>query len=118
VKADDVVCEGVSFSAQHLLTVPSNQEIGDALQTNDDVHKLIKETKHGDEFIIETIEEFRTLDTFFTTGLLQNRTLCYLTTGVLGFGGGTPGFRHCSIKRVIITRHKGRCPHDNHALNV
>ena len=75
VKPNDFVPEGVSFSVKQFLTVPSSQEIGDALRTNDDVHKLIKATKSSDEFVIDTIDEFRTLDTFFTTDLLQNRTL-------------------------------------------
>ena len=58
-------------------------------KTNDDVHKLIKASKTRDEFIIKTIEEFVTLHTLKKqTDLLQNRTVCYLTTGVLGFGGG------------------------------
>ena len=109
VKPNDFVPEGVSFSVKQFLTVPSNQEIGDALQTNDDVHKLIKVTKRGSDFIIETIQEYETIESrYFTTRLLQKKPLCYLTASILRFGCKNPVSHHNATKTVTIGRDKAK----------
>ena len=92
-----------------MLTVPHNQEIRTVLQTNDDVHKLIKVTKRGSDFIIETIQDYETISSrYFTTRLLQKKPLCYLTASILRFGGKNPVSHHNATKTVTIGRDKAK----------
>ena len=116
------VPEGVSIAVNHLLNVPHNSETSNVLHHEADVHMIIKATKHDGSYKIEIVDQFTTIESeYFQTDRLENEFLCFLTTGIFGFGVKAV-CRHSAQKRVSITRNraksKGRCPHARNGLSV
>ena len=87
------------------------------LDSNKDAHKIIKATKEGGEISIETIDEFRTIESnFLTTNGLQNKRLFYLTST------GVEECKHTAEKRLTLARYvtgsRNPCPHSPNGINV
>ena len=107
-----MVPEGVQLSLRHFLSVNHSQEIRSALDSKDDIHKIVKVTKDKEGLLeFEIIEEFRSIETeFFSTNNLQNKPLCIITVA------GSPECKHHLPKWLEITRIGQLCPHARNSL--
>ena len=111
ISPPDKIPTGVIFSVKHLMMVPSSPEIENCLQASDDIHSLVKIKKAGGNLETEIIEDFGSITSeYFTTGKLQNQSLCFITTV------GRPECLHSSIKRITIVQDRQMCPSEKNAL--
>ena len=114
----DVVPDGVVMAPVHFLTVPLEQ-YRDALDNDGDVHYVLKITKEGEKFSVKKYPSTARFDSKFCveTGELAGEKLCYITTGIFGFGRRAV-CNHSAIK-TFHTLHDARlCPQTNNDASL
>jgi hypothetical protein len=105
-----LVPEGVTFSIQHLLTVPIiTDEVNEEMEnTCNSDHDIIKVTKTDGHFSMAIIDSQGPVTaSYLSTDKFQGQSLCYITTITR-----KAACKHSSLKNFIVTQRKGACPHD------
>merc|ERR1719245_354885 len=94
----DAVPDGVVISPAHFMTIPLDQFRG-TLDNDGDVHYVLKITKVGEEFTVKKYPNTGRFDSKFCLEAdIGGESLCYITTGILGFGAGWRVCNHSAIK--------------------
>ena len=62
LSAGDVVPPGVSFAPRHVMCVPSAPHFGDDLQSEEDVHHVLKIHREGDAYKFQKFGNFTRID--------------------------------------------------------
>ena len=102
----------------HFLTVPLEQFRED-LETISDIHYVLKITKVGGQLTVNTYPVRASLDSKFCleTSEMSGSTLCYISTGIFGFGAG-PVCKHSAIKSFHTVHDTRNCPQMNGSLEL
>ena len=116
----DVVPAGILMSPAHLLTVPLEQ-FRDTMDSEGDVHYVLKVTKVGEKFSVKKYPNTGKFDSKFCLEAdFSGESLCYVTTGIplLGFGAGRKVCNHSAIKTFHTIHDTRKCPQQSNALEL
>ena len=113
----DVVPAGVVISPAHFMTIPLDQFRG-TLDNDGDVHYVLKITKVGEEFTVKKYPNTGRFDSKFCLEAdIGGESLCYITTGIFGFGKRAVCC-HSAIKTFYTVHDTRICPQRNNALSL
>jgi len=113
LSAGDVVPPGVSFAPRHVMCVPSAPHFGDDLQSEEDVHHVLKIHREGDAYKFQKFGNFTRIDSEYcleTTEELVGESLCHLTTAVPFWPFYQHKCRHGFIKTIQAFHDPDLCP--------
>ena len=115
----EVVPQGVTFHIKHFLSSSQHYcPVENKLLAKGDSHDIVKVTKTGDHFVIESIDTHSQIESeYFSTSNLQGQSLCHLTTAWL-WGPDKAQCNDSSLKQIAVTLEKGFCPHQQGSLAV
>ena len=109
---------GVVFGIKHFLTVPNSLEIQETVGKSGGIshrHYVIRLIKANGKHELEEIDYMTNISSpYFTTAHFAGRSLCKVTSAWLPWGPYE--CYHSSLKKLIITKRKSKCPHEKHSL--
>ena len=119
VDPPDRVPLGVEFGIKHFLTVPNSLETQEAVEKAsgaDHRHYIIKLTKRKGKHELEEIDFTTNISSeYFTTTKFAGRPLCKISSAWFPWGDRHE-CSHSSLKKIVITKKKTKCPHEDRSL--
>ena len=71
-----------------------------------------------DNISLQVIDTFETVTSqYFETGKFENSRFCYVTSAWLPWVA-TAKCNHSSLKKIVITQDRMKCPHEPYALSL
>ena len=118
VDPPEKVPPGVVFGIKHFLTVPNSLEIQETVEKPGGIghrHYVIRLVKANGKHELEEIDYTTNISSpYFTTSKFAGRSLCKVTSAWLPWRPYECS--HSSLKKLIITKKKSKCPHEKHSL--
>ena len=120
VSPTTVVPKGTTIAVRHFLSVPSCQEVKEAIQDRGNCHSIMKVTRGlKNKLDFEVIHsEGNITSSYISTDMFQNKSLCQILVAWVPWGNEKAECLHPSLKEITITKHKDVCGHQPNVLTV
>ena len=120
VSPTTAVPKGTTIAVRHFLSVPSCQEVKEAVQDKGNCHIIMKVTRGlKNKLDFEVIHsEGNITSSHISTDKFQNKALCQILVAWVPWGNEKAECLHPSLKEITITKHKGVCGHQPNVLAV
>ena len=110
---------GVEFGIKHFLTVPNSVETEEVMERPSGAghrHYIIKLTGAKGRHELDKVDFTTHIDSeYLITTKFAGRTLCKVTSAWLPWGDRHK-CSHSSLKKIVITKKKTKCPHEKRSL--
>ena len=112
--------KGTTIAVRHFLSVPSCQEVKEAVQDRGNCHSIMKVTRGlKNKLDFEVIHsEGNITSSYISTEKFQNKALCQILVAWVPWGNEKAECLHPSLKEITITKHKDVCGHQPNVLAV
>ena len=113
VSPTTVVPKGTTIAVRHFLSVPSCQEVKEAVQDRGNCHSIMKVTRGlKNKLDFEVIHsEGNITSSYISTDKFQNKALCQILVAWVPWGNEKAECLHPSLKNIVVTKHKEVCSH-------
>ena len=116
--SSDVVPRGVTVAVKHFLQAPKSSEEEEVLDLSGDSHTIVKILETDGSYSLEVIDTFDAVTSqYFETDKFQNSRFCYVTSAWLPWVASAK-CNHSSLKKIVITQDRMKCPHEPYALSL
>ena len=116
--SSDVVPRGVTVAVKHFLQALKSSEEEEVLELSGDSHSIVKIVETQGSYSLEVIDTFEAVTSqYFETDQFQNSRFCYVTSAWLPWVASAK-CNHSSLKKIVITQDRMKCPHEPYALSL